>query len=255
MEEAWELAAVSRAKDLRDFLVYFQALGEKNPGSLSSNIAVLFAKELNIANTLSGFVSVYCRMVDAAVDEVLGYEKFDPARRDRMVIKIQKSRGLITTLGGQSWRESAGRFITNDFLDILELVDDAMSASGKTDVFDKKQASEYFNDLNEIYSGILESNLPLSIKAPVLGHLKRLIDIFKTLNATGSLDAELRIKAILGDIIMNGEDISKASQDSKDALQPLLEFIQKYYPKFKWTVDLVTTGANVTLLGIQSGAI
>lgn len=254
MEEAWELAVVSRASDLHDLLSGLKNYGMKVSGNNSVSVVRDYAKSTGIGNTFSDFVELYLRLIDAAIDEALSTPNLQIERRENLVLKLSRARNFTDyASSGKSWNDSLGNFVTDDFLDILDLVNDAVSSANSDERFDKNKSEMYYTEIQKIYDSILESDLAISIKAPILSNLWRLLEIFELLEKIGPLDADLRMKAILGDLIINGEEIQNSSEEAKRALTPLLAFVKRHYPSFKWTVDHLMTAANVGLLAVQTG--
>ena len=206
-------------------------------------------------SSVTEFISTYYSMVDSCIDEISCWHGFAPERRDRLVGKVQKARSFLYFSMNNDWKTLRSKLLTDGLLDILELVDDAIVATGSISTFDEDKMHEYASQLQEISDGIVRSELPEEVKAPILGHLLRLIRIFETFDVSGLMDAELRIKAILGDIVINSEAVNSSSEEARASLIPLMAFIQKHYPGFKWTVDHLITVSNAGLLAVQSGVL
>lgn len=263
MEEAWELAALaevslfsmSNARTLYNLSSELKVYGETYTGRAAITVLKEFSLQLGYSGTVSDFVSLYCKLIDAVADEILASPNLIK-RSDIILSKLSKPRRLVEVAITQStWGPVHNDFFTSDYLDILELIADTVEASGKVETFDPEKYETYKAELQELHDEILSSDLELSVKAPILGQLKKLIKVFENYSIFGATDADLRIKSILGDIIINGETISNSSPEAKAAVLSLLNYVRKHYPGFKWTVDHLMTAANVGLLAVQSGAI
>ena len=246
---------MSRAKDLHDLLQSMKDFQAGGNDIKAMNALYNFSRLIGLGNRVGEFVGIYYKMVDAAIDEVMEWKGFSVERRNKLVEKIQKSRDLIVYASAGSWKEFKDQFATAGYLDILELIDDALVSGGKVDNFIADKKDEYLAELEIIYAGISESDLHVKIKMPVLGHLDSLIQIFRRIDVTGAMNADSHLKNILAELVIHGDEIASSSEAAQKSLYPLMDFLKKYYPDIKWSADLLMTAANAGLLAVQSGAL
>lgn len=246
---------MSRCGELVEFTRLLKDYGAETTEIQAFVVFSRFSKAFGLGNSSADFISVYMKMIDAAIDEVSAIGELSDDRKNRLKSRLNRGRKLISEANFSSWKQLKDKFFDTEYLEMLELVDDAVSSVVPDNIFDDEKIEELVEELLEIEKQILASNITVSVKFSILANLRSLIEILSNSSVWGFRDADMRMKSVVGDIVIHGDEIAKSNDASQESIMNLLKLVQKRYPGFKWSVDHLMTVTNAGLLAIQSGAI
>ena len=137
---------------------------------------------------------------------------------------------MVASQKGNQWQHFVAHSLSNDLVGGLRLTGTLFRTSGQSIKLIDAEVSDSLNELRDLIASIELMSLPDKIKGSILGQLLKIEYILRTYTVFGPQDLELRLKAAIGEVVVNSSELTP---EQRENLAPAFGWIGSMLTKYE----------------------